>query len=54
MGKRTVVPAGVSYAEMNDMAAQAPIGAEESVSCLLEMVQNVCCRIVKQDVLSME
>ena len=25
--KRTVVPAGVSYAEMNDMAAQAPIGA---------------------------
>ena len=25
--KRTVVPAGVSYAEMNDLAAQAPIGA---------------------------
>ena len=25
--KRTVVPEGVSYAEMNDLAAQAPIGA---------------------------
>ena len=26
--KRTVAPGGISYAEMNDVAAKAPIGAE--------------------------
>ena len=49
--KRTVVPEGVSYAEMNNLAAQAPIGSGGvsilPLYCLLVMVQNVCFRTRK-------
>ena len=48
--KRTVAPEGISYSDMNLLAAQAPIGSAGISTCPLETVRSVCLRTRKQAV----